>query len=201
MSKKIAAATRFRARISHCTFILAREVEHSLPTATMNEDYSRTSMPLMATSLQRPLFWGRTVHTWTLLQTSIQRPLSVALCSRCGGGSTVSPSPPSKDYHARNFLSQYSQNERKAAPVSLFLVKQNIALAKKFTRKCDNCRLYAPIFILLISRLTVLKQYIVLYPEKGSIAETMVRPLLNSIDFTIFFKVKLSEFTLAGPPT
>lgn len=35
---------------------------------------------------------------------------------------------------------------------------------------------------LLISRLTVLKQYIVLHPEKGSIAETMVRPLLNSIE-------------------
>ena len=148
MSKKIAAATRFRERISHCTFILAREVEHSLPTATMNEDYSRTSMPLMATSQYNGHFLGAdSLHTWTLLQTSIQRPLSLALCSRCGGGSTVYPSPPSKDYHARNFLSQYSQNERKAAPVSLFLVKQNVALATKFTRKCDNCRLYTPIFI------------------------------------------------------
>ena len=105
MSQKISAATRLRARISHCSFILAGEVEHSLPTATMNEDYSRTSMPLMATSLQLPLFGGRTVHTWTLLQTSKLQPLSLALCSRCGGGSTVPPSRPSKDYHARNFLS------------------------------------------------------------------------------------------------
>ena len=89
------------------------------------------------------------------------------------GGST--PSPPSKDYHARNFPSQYSQNEQKAAPVSLFLVKQNIVLATKFPRKCDNCRLYLrPDLHLLISRLTVLKQYTVLYPENGSIAETMV---------------------------
>ena len=44
---------------------------------------------------------------------------------------------------------------------------------------------------LLISRLTVLKQYIVLHPEKGSIAETMVIPLLNSIDFTIFLQSKV----------
>ena len=44
---------------------------------------------------------------------------------------------------------------------------------------------------LLISRLTVLKQYIILNPEKGSIAETMVRPLLNSIDFTIFLQSKV----------
>lgn len=64
-----------------------------------------------------------------------------------------------------------------------------------------NCRLHLrPDLHLLISRLTVLKQYIVLYPGKGIIAETMVRPLLNSVDFAIFFKVKLSEFTLAGPP-
>ena len=63
MSQKISAATRLRARISLCSFILAGEVEHSLPTATMNEDYSRTSMPLMATSLQRPLFLGgQSIH-------------------------------------------------------------------------------------------------------------------------------------------
>ena len=54
-----------------------------------------------------------------------------------------------------------------------------------------NCRLHLrPDLHLLISRLTVLKQYIVLYPGKGIIAETIA----------IFFKVKLSEFTLAGPP-
>lgn len=126
----------------------------------------------------------------------MQRPLSVGLCSRCGGGSPASPSPSlplSIVKHVIFFPNiPRTQNERKAAPVSLFFVKQNIDHATKFIRKCDNCYLnIRPDLHLQISRLTVLKRCI----EDGiSLRCNLSFPLAK---FTLSNRIKLQVSVLS----